>query len=138
MILDERLQKDSYALGFMESSRLLLSRNAHFPWFILVPDTRKTEFYELAKAQQHLLLEQINRLSAFISRHFSIDKLNVATIGNVVSQMHIHIVGRHHSDVCWPGVVWGNSQFQDYPDGEVESIRDKLELDLLEAFQATR
>lgn len=115
-----------------------MSRNAHFPWFILVPDTDETEFYKLAQQQQQLLLEQINKLSAFIEKHFSVDKLNVATIGNIVSQMHVHVVGRHKQDVCWPGVVWGCDQFKNYDEGEVEAIRDQLEIDLLNGFLAAR
>ena len=136
--LDSRLQKDSYILGTMNESILLLSRNAHFPWFILVPDTKETEFYKLEQEQQHLLLSQVNKLSAFIERRFAIDKLNVAAIGNIVSQMHIHVIGRHQKDPCWPGVVWGCEQFKAYAEGEVETIRDQLEMDLLVEFKAAR
>jgi len=136
--LDSRLQKDSYILGTMNESSLLLSRNAHFPWFILVPDTKETEFYKLEQEQQHLLLSQVNKLSAFIERRFAIDKLNIAAIGNIVSQMHIHVIGRHQKDPCWPGVVWGCEQFKAYAEGEVETIRDQLEMDLLVEFKAAR
>ena len=136
--LDSRLQKDSYILGTMSDSSLLLSRNAHFPWFILVPDTKETEFYKLDQEQQQLLLSQVNKLSAFIERRFAIDKLNIAAIGNIVSQMHIHIVGRHQKDPCWPGVVWGCDHFKAYAEGEVETIRDQLEMDMLVEFKAAR
>jgi len=126
----------------LSDTRLLLSRNAYFPWFILVPDTEETEFYKLNQDHQLLLLEQINQLSIFVETHFSVFKLNIATIGNVVSQMHIHIVGRQQNDVCWPGVVWGCDQYKDYAEGEVEGIRDQLEIDcagnLISNFTATR
>ena len=136
--LDSRLQNDCYYLGTIANTCLLLSRNAHFPWFILVPDTHETEFSKLEQKQQYLLLEQINKLSTFIEKHFPVDKLNIATIGNIVSQMHIHVVGRNKKDPCWPGVVWGCDQFKSYGDGEVESIRDWLELDFPEVFIAVR
>lgn len=120
--LDTRLQKDTYYLGHMDGICLLLSRNAYFPWFILVPDTQETEFYSLPRETQLQLLNLINRLSRFIEKYFSVDKLNVATIGNVVSQMHVHVVGRTVDDPCWPGVVWGCDQYLDYIDGEVQNI----------------
>jgi len=130
MKLDSRLQKDCYFLGTFNRSgnntELLLSRNAHFPWFILVPDTKETEFYKLNKDQQLLLLELINQLSIFVETHFSVFKMNIATIGNVVSQMHIHVVGRRKDDPCWPGVVWGCDHFKDYAEGVVEEIRALL------------
>lgn len=136
--LDSRLQNDSYLLGAMANTCLLLSRNGYFPWFILVPESKETEFYKLELGQQHLLLDQVNKLSSFIETHFSIDKLNIATIGNIVSQMHIHVVGRNKKDPCWPGVVWGCDQFKAYGDGEVESIRDQLEMDFPGVFTAAR
>ena len=136
--LDQRLLEDSYVLGKIDNSSLLLSRNAYFPWFILVPETDELEFYRLEAMHQQVLLDLINKLSAFIEKHFSIDKLNIATIGNIVSQMHIHIIGRNRNDVCWPGVVWGCKQFKEHADGEVEGIRDQLELDFPGLFVAAR
>jgi diadenosine tetraphosphate (Ap4A) HIT family hydrolase len=133
--LDARLQKDSHVLGHLGDTCLLLSRNAHFPWFILVPDTHETEFYMLGQDHQYRLLALINRLSVFIEKHFDADKLNIATIGNVVAQMHIHVVGRRHDDPCWPGVVWGCDQFREYPEAEVEQIRNNLQQAFADDFQ---
>lgn len=136
------MQEAGYKLGSLASTCLLLSRNSRFPWFILVPDTQETEFYKLKHEHQLLLLEQINQLSIFVEKHFPVCKLNIATIGNIVSQLHIHIVGRHQNDACWPGVVWGCDQVKNYNDGEVENIRDQLEMDcandLISNFIATR
>ncbi|MFV2056240.1 MAG: HIT domain-containing protein [Thiohalomonadales bacterium] len=112
--LDQRLRQDSYPLGESDSSILLLMRNALFPWFIIVPHTAETELYLLPESTQKILLKQINTISLFIKETLLVDKINVATIGNVVSQFHIHIVGRKHDDVCWPGVVWGTDQFSPY------------------------
>ena len=132
--LDQRLQKDCYFLGDINGHGLLLSRNAHFPWFILVPDTKEIEFYKLDQESQLLLLDLINKLSNFIEKHFSVDKLNIATIGNVVSQMHIHIVGRSKNDPCWPGVVWGCDQFKLYDDNVVKSLRENLQQEFPDIF----
>ena len=136
--LDQKLQEDCYVLGSWDKTKILLSRNANFPWFILVPETKHTEFYKLDLSQQQQLLDLINKLSAFVVKHFPVTKLNVATIGNVVAQMHIHIVGRHQDDACWPAVVWGADSFKEYASGEVEGIRDQLELDFAGDFIAAR
>lgn len=127
MDLDNRLRDDCHILGSLDSTCLLLSKNALFPWLILVPDTMEIEFYKLDQETQLILLNLITRLSAFIEKHFQIDKINIATIGNVVSQMHVHIVGRSVDDPCWPGVVWGCDQFSAYTDKQLKEIRSNLE-----------
>ncbi len=124
--LDEKLKQDTYLMGMLNESYLLLNKNALYPWFILVPDTDEIEFYKLTKSLQIQLLEQINKMSNFIEIYFNSNKLNVATIGNVVSQLHIHIIGRHPEDACWPAVVWGNEQFSPYDDAKVSEVRQNL------------
>ena len=93
----------------MESDRFsyLLHHNAEVVWFILVPHTEVTELYQLDSGLQLQVYQQINILSDYIHNHFSIDKINVASIGNVVPQLHIHVIGRRRDDVYWPDVVWG-------------------------------
>ncbi len=124
--VDARLAGDCLILGELDCSLLLLMNNALVPWFILVPVTQATEIYQLPGEQQVQLLEEINLLSDFINSEFSIEKLNVAAIGNVVKQLHVHIVGRHSSDYCWPGVVWGAKQSEPYSDAEIEHIKASL------------
>lgn len=97
-----------------------------FPWFVLVPHTAETELYRLSPEQQQQLLKLINIMSQFIQTHFDVDKLNIASIGNVVSQMHIHIVGRSKKDPCWPGVVWGCMEFEEYDEEQLTSIQEKI------------
>lgn len=105
--LDERLQQDCIILGHLPFCQLLLMNNAALPWFILVPETGHTEIYQLDEEQQQKLQQAINQVSEFVMKNFDVTKLNVAAIGNIVSQMHIHVIGRHPDDYCWPGVVWG-------------------------------
>lgn len=124
--LNKKLEDDSHMLGTLGTSYLLLMRNAHFPWFVIVPLTDKTEFHALDHDQQLILLEQINGLSQFIEDNFSIDKLNIACIGNVVSQLHIHIVGRRTDDICWPNVVWGIKEKKAYTESDISAIKEKL------------
>ncbi len=125
--LDARLASDCLILGELDCSLLLLMNNALVPWFILVPVTQATEIYQLPEEHQLQLLKEIDLLSDFINSEFSIEKLNVAAIGNIVKQLHVHIVGRHPSDYCWPGVVWGAEQSEPYSDAEIKRIKESLE-----------
>ena len=124
--LDSRLDNDCFTLGQLKTSQLLLLDNSLVPWFILVPKTNVTEIYELPQNQQLELLEEINIISNHLKKNFRVDKLNIAAIGNIVNQMHIHIVGRNIDDFCWPGVVWGAKGGQTYDIKEVETIKSQL------------
>lgn len=125
--LHPKLAQNSHQLGKTDNSIILLSRNAHFPWFILVPETRESELHKLAQQQQSIILEQVNLLSRFVEENFSVEKLNIASIGNIVPQLHIHIVGRNSKDICWPSVVWGVKEHKEYTEGDISSIKQKLQ-----------
>ena len=122
-VLDPRLANDGILLGALDLSLLLLMNNALVPWFILVPRTDQTELFLLPEPQRRTLREETDLLSRFVDDNFSPDKLNVAAIGNIVRQMHIHVVGRFVGDYCWPGVVWGDSRREPYEATEVERIK---------------
>lgn len=124
--LDSRLANDCILLGEMNTSCLLLNKNAIVPWFIIVPKTTEVELTDLSESDQLLVLEEINVISAFVKGNFDISKLNVAAIGNVVSQLHIHIIGRDPSDFCWPDVVWGRKETKSYGPEEISKIRSGL------------
>ena len=125
-VLDTRLQHDCHILGKMGSSIVLLMNNSLVPWFILVPRVDVTEFHELPHETQLQLLEQINLVSSFLKQDLSVDKVNVAAIGNIVRQMHIHVVGRTETDYCWPNVVWGAEGSKPYSDSELKKITAKV------------
>jgi diadenosine tetraphosphate (Ap4A) HIT family hydrolase len=124
--LDPRLTNDCLILGSLSISQLLLVNNALLPWFILVPQTTKTELTDLSPTDQAKLLEEINLLAGFVKTNFEIAKLNIAAIGNIVSQLHIHVVGRDPSDYCWPNVVWGTSEREAYTSERINEISDAL------------
>jgi diadenosine tetraphosphate (Ap4A) HIT family hydrolase len=121
-VLDSRLQEDCFVLGRLEFCQLLLMNNAALPWFILVPTTSVTEVCDLTNSEQTLLWEEVNRVAEFVRTNFQIDKLNIGAIGNVVSQLHVHVVGRREDDYCWPGVVWGSAAEELYTDEEVAAV----------------
>lgn len=124
--LDSRLANDCIVLGEMRLSLLLLLKNALVPWFILVPRRNQTELFELDREDQEALLEEINLLSNFVKGLAGVEKLNIAAIGNVVKQLHVHVIGRNSEDFCWPNVVWGRPEKTPYTDEEIGKIRESL------------
>ena len=133
--LNAKLQSDSHIVANSNTSILLLNKNALFPWFVLVPKTTEKELYRLDENLQIQLLKQTRSVSFFVDKTFTIDKMNIATIGNVVSQLHIHIVGRNKGDVCWPNVVWGTDHFQSYQRSELNRIITALKKSKMSDFE---
>jgi len=125
--LDAHLASDCIILGETDFSLLLLMNNSLAPWFILVPKRNETEIFELAKEDQLALLEEISLLSGFLRTVMKVEKLNVAAIGNIVRQLHVHVVGRSSTDFRWPDVVWGAQEKTPYSIAEVRSILAALE-----------
>jgi diadenosine tetraphosphate (Ap4A) HIT family hydrolase len=105
-----RLLEDCHPVGGFALSRVLLHRNAGLPWFILVPevDADVLEVHELDLSRRRMLRDEIDAVARFVKAEFEVSKLNIASIGNIVPQLHVHIIGRHPGDPCWPGVAWGN------------------------------
>ncbi|NOX09469.1 MAG: HIT family protein [Gammaproteobacteria bacterium] len=112
--LDERLQQDCIVIGKTASGWLLLMDNALLPWFILVPEVTETEFVDLSPPLRTTLMDEVNAISRMIKGLDGVEKMNIGMIGNVVSQLHIHIIGRHEGDFCWPDVVWGRPEREPY------------------------
>lgn len=127
MKLDERLQADSKHIYELGESTLLLMNNSLVDWFMLVPRCEEVEFTKLTFELQTEILKEINLVAEFIQGQFSPDKLNIATLGNVVSQMHIHVIGRKFNDPYWPAPVWGQAGSKIYTDAEVEEIKHAFE-----------
>lgn len=115
--LHPQLAADSQVLGRFELSLLLLSKDANYPWFILVPQRADIrEIHDLAEADQHQLLRESSRLGRALMEAFGGTKLNVAALGNVVPQLHVHHIVRHAGDPAWPAPVWGRVPAQAYTD----------------------
>ncbi|WP_288650133.1 HIT domain-containing protein [Pseudomonas sp. UBA5568] len=135
-VLDPRLQQDTWVLGDFVLCQLLLSRDANYPWFILVPRRAEvSELFDLSLADQHLLWQETTQLAEALKRSYGADKMNVATLGNVVSQMHMHVIVRQHDDVAWPAPVWGKCPAVAYTDAQVQAVRARVRNLHLEGFQ---
>jgi len=125
-VLNTQLETDCFNLGTIDDCSLLLHKNALVPWFILVPHTNELELYKLDTELQSSVQNTTNKLANFTESHFATDKLNIATIGNVVPQLHIHVIGRFINDFCWPAPVWGQPAFEKYKDKELLIIKQAL------------
>ena len=125
-------------LAQSDTSLLLLMNNALVPWFILVPKTEKTELHTLDGTTQAGLLQEVNLLADKVKTVFAVDKLNIAAIGNVVQQLHVHVIGRRHTDYCWPNVVWGRPEVEPYTPAAITELAQKLLPQLRETFKPNR
>lgn len=132
--LDPRLQQDTLHVGDFPLCRLLLMNDANYPWFILVPRREEvSELFQLDEADQRSLWHETNLLAEVVKDTFKADKMNVASLGNMVSQLHMHVIARRRGDAAWPAPVWGHQPAQPYSEDEVKEVRDRLKLVLSSA-----
>jgi diadenosine tetraphosphate (Ap4A) HIT family hydrolase len=132
--LDERLERDSLEIGVTGLCRLRLMNDARWPWLILVPMMPgASEMHDLPKRQQRQLAQEMMIAGAALKCVTGCEKINTAALGNVVRQLHVHVVARSAGDPNWPRPVWGFGQRQPYGDssGLIAKIRDELGADIL-------
>jgi diadenosine tetraphosphate (Ap4A) HIT family hydrolase len=117
--LDPRLVADTHVIGALPFSELLLMDDARFPWVILVPRIAGArDLIDLDEGDQRLLLGEIDRVARALDSLLHPDKLNIAALGNVVPQLHIHVIARFTSDAAWPNPVWGRGERVAYVERE--------------------
>ena len=131
--LDDRLAADTVPIGDLALCRVLLMNDVRYPWLILVPaKTDLTELGDLTRDDRILLSDEIDAVSAILNDLYNPLKLNVGALGNIVRQLHIHIVGRTACDPAWPGPVWGHSAPEAYADKalqmRVREVKDALSI----------
>lgn len=135
-VLDPRLEQDTLQIGDFPLCRLLLMNDATYPWFILVPRREElSELFQLDSADQQLLWKETTTLAEIVKDTFGADKMNIAALGNVVSQLHVHVIARRRDDAAWPAPVWGRHPADPYSAEQVDSVKRKLELVLTDAFE---
>lgn len=126
--LDKKLQEDSFYLGDLTLSTALLMNDSNYPWVILVPKKPNLkDIIDLDFDDQIILLKEINFIAQILKQEFSCDKLNIANLGNVVSQLHIHIIARTITDKTFPKPVWGNAEGVKYCGANLTKILEKLQ-----------
>ena len=121
--LHNQLKKDTIFVKDLPLCQVLLMNNALYPWFILVPKkSNLVEIIDLSDAEQIVLMQEIALMSKVIKKEFNADKLNIAALGNVVSQLHIHIIARFKNDKTFPKPVWVSGEAAEYNQTEIERI----------------
>ncbi len=127
-----QLLKDCVVLGRFSLCHLLLMRDANYPWFILVPDRQDiSEIYQLSKEDQVQLLKESSLLAEALMRLFKGDKMNMAALGNIVPQCHVHHIVRYRNDSAWPAPIWGKLPAKPYTEEALSELFFKLkELEL--------
>ncbi len=106
--LNRQLEQDTINLGDLPLSRVLLIKDANYPWLLLVPRRAGvSEIIDLNEVEQGQLMTEINRVARALNDIVKPDKLNIAALGNLVPQLHVHIVARRKDDAAWPRPVWG-------------------------------
>ena len=125
--LDQRLQQDTLVIGDFPLCRLLLSNDSNYPWFILVPRINGiSEVFQLDVADQRILWKETTLLAQLLNEGLGADKMNIGALGNVVSQLHVHVIVRKRDDAAWPAPVWGKHPVQPYTEEQVAAIRVRL------------
>ena len=123
-VLDPRLAADTHRIGDLALSRVLLFDDARFPWLVLVPrQPGLRDLIDLAHDDQHQLLDEINRCAHVLHALDKPDKLNVAALGNVVAQLHVHVIARYANDAAWPRPVWNVGEREAF---EAEALQRRL------------
>lgn len=125
--LDPRLTADTLPVCDLPISIVRLMNDARFPWIVLVPRrSGASEILDLPSADRHQLFNEIVQVSSAVKMLCAPKKLNVATIGNIVPQLHVHVVARNESDAAWPRPVWGVGTAEPYTQANAEAFAASL------------
>jgi len=131
--LHPQLEKDTALIGRTSDCLLLLMKDARYPWLILVPEQEGLrEMHELSDERFSMVSQTIKRLSLGLQTLTGAPKMNIAALGNMVSQLHIHIIARREEDASWPGPVWGVGAAEAYTDEELSVLVAALQEALLD------
>ncbi|QTF93225.1 HIT family protein [Halomonas sp. BM-2019] len=125
--VDERLAADSYPITELPLCQLRLMNDTRYPWLLLIPRRRGvSEVFDLDEADQQQLWREASRIGRAFKAMIGADKLNLASLGNVVPQLHVHLVLRREGDAAWPGPVWGQGSPRPYDLDELAAMRDRV------------
>ncbi len=127
--LHPTLARDTVEVVHWPLCRVLLMNDRRFPWLILVPGREAVrEIHELPAADRAALIEEVAQASEALVRLVRPDKVNVGALGNIVPQLHVHVIARFSTDPAWPGPVWGSGAAIPYTSEELEEMRGRLRL----------
>ncbi len=123
--LDPRLAADTFAVGDLPLSRVLLMKDSRFPWLILVPRRANlSELHDLSPQERATLVDEAALVGEKLKNLTGANKVNIGALGNIVAQLHVHVVARFEGDAAWPGPVWGAGKAEPYaPEAAKERVR---------------
>lgn len=125
--LHPTLARDTVEVTRLPLCRVLLMNDRRFPWLILVPEREGLrEIHDLPLADRSTLIEEIAHAGQVLVRLFQPDKLNTGALGNLVPQLHVHVVARFATDAAWPGPVWGSGAAVTYSEGDLNDLQNRL------------
>ena len=125
--LHDLLKRDAISLVDLPLSSLLLMNDSNYPWFVLVPRVDNIQdIYQLDWQQQQQFLNESSLLSEILMQLFEGTKMNVAALGNMCPQLHVHHIVRYANDIAWPKPVWGEFAMKAYTDSELDDLKDKV------------
>jgi diadenosine tetraphosphate (Ap4A) HIT family hydrolase len=128
--LDARLAGDTVVVGDLPLCRVLLMRDQRFAWLVLVPrQAGLVEVSDLTEADRVALWREVDQAGAALRAMAPCDKLNIGALGNIVRQLHVHVVARVEGDAAWPGPVWGSGKAEPYAD--VDAFAERVRRALL-------
>jgi len=129
--LHPRLKQDCITIGRFDLCQLLMMNDSQYPWFILVPEKADIkEIYQLSKPERQLLTEESSYLAENMATLYNADKMNIAAIGNLVPQLHIHHVVRYQGDKAWPAPIWGKFAVVPYTQQQITDNIDRVKKQL--------
>lgn len=115
-ILNTQLEKDSFLLSDLSLCQMRLFNNSNYPWLLLIPKINAaSEIFDLTLEDQNTLQQEISTIASKLKQVTACDKINIGILGNMVAQLHVHIIARFKHDHCWPRAVWG-SEMMTYAD----------------------
>lgn len=121
--LDGRIDRDSALVKTLGLCQLRIQNDSRWPWLVMVPQRAgMTEIFDLSPADQALLLAEVTKVGAALKQATGATKVNIAAIGNIVRQLHVHVIARFEGDANWPGPVWGFGQAVPYDDSDEKKI----------------
>ena len=130
-VLDSRIEADSIFICDLELCQLRIQNDQRYPWLVLVPKLPSlTEVHELTVVQQQQLLAESSLAAKALKAVTNCKKINVANLGNVVSQLHWHVVARFEHDQTWPGPIWGVGSAEPYQEQQLAELVNAIKLEL--------
>jgi diadenosine tetraphosphate (Ap4A) HIT family hydrolase len=125
--LDGRIERDSELVKKLDLCQLRLQNDSRWPWLVMVPERNgMSEIFDLSPSDQALLSAEINRVAAAFKQATGATKINVGALGNIVRQLHVHVIARFEGDPNWPGPIWGFGQATPYEQPQKQNLIKKL------------